>query len=133
MLATVVVAVALAGIRLLPSIDWTAWAIATVSIAGLSLVILPPAMQIILRVKDTAHALFSWIIYVAIAWLCALAIVSLIGPRMRVEFVVALTVICITVGALIGVPLFAVRAAGYRLIIRRHARRDNRSAVSGDS
>jgi hypothetical protein len=128
----VVTSASLAALRLFPqelSRDadfWVSWAIASVAVAGLSAFSLLPAIYFLLRLKEPAAGGLAWFGYTG-AMLFALLIIAAMfsgdGPPGEVMGV-ALFVL-FTFAALLSVPLFKVRALGYRLVFPGDVRQES--------
>jgi hypothetical protein len=126
LLATVVVAVSLTGVRVLQSVVgasraqsessfWIAWITAVVVIAGVSTVSLPPALWFMLRIKDTRTAVRALYGYAVLAATLTLTLASLIASRFVPAGMFALATAVLSFAATLSLPLFIVRGRGYRL------------------
>jgi hypothetical protein len=120
--ATSVVALALALVRLASSDPefyeeaWLGWTIAAPSIAGVSLLSLPPAMYLVLVRRWPFVGLLVWLGIATLVVVIALAVVAVIGgQQLRSEESTLLFFTVCGAGALSWVPLWATLACGYRL------------------
>jgi hypothetical protein len=144
LVGTVVTAVAVAGLRIFPQIwgrgeyfwegYWMAWAIGAGVIALVSLLALLPAITMLLRIRDTAGASLAWLGYVATAGFVTVVAIGLIaraGPPP--EFIVGLICVFTSFALTLGLPLWIVRAHGWRLVMPRDSNRGPRDSGQGTS
>jgi hypothetical protein len=126
-LGTVVTAVTLAALRLVPGLAgfaapresemWIMWAIWGLSIAGASTVALVPATLVSFRMQDGGAAAGVLGGIAVVAWVITLSILGAMGPggSMPGEFVAGIALVYGSFTATLALPLFLVRSRGYRL------------------
>jgi hypothetical protein len=126
-LGTVVTAVTLAALRLVPGLTgfavprepeiWMVWAIWGLSIAGASTVALIPATFVCFRLQDggTAAGMLGGI--AVVAWVITLSILGAMGPGggMPGEVPAGIALVYGSFTATLALPLFIIRSRGYRL------------------
>ena len=119
---TVVTSVSLAALRLMPeefnrgAEFWLDWAIAFVSIMGISAISLLPAMVFLCRMRETAAGATAWFGYTGIMLIVTLVIISsLAGRSLPGEVFAAAAVIFYSFAGALSLPLFIARARGLRL------------------
>jgi hypothetical protein len=123
-LGTVLTAITLGALRLMPRwgepLDgrfWILWALAALSIAGVSAVLLLPALVVCFRMKDagTSFAVLCGIAFVA--WILTITVLGTTGPggAMPGEVLVSVGLVYVAFTASLTVPLLIFRSRGYRL------------------
>lgn len=128
LLGTVVTALAVAALRVYPHLwpgpadyrdnYWIAWAIAAGVIVLISVLALIPALTMLLLIRDTAGATMAWLGYAAAAGFITLVAIGLfarMGPPP--EAVAGLVGVFTSFALTLGLPLWIVRAHGWRLVV----------------
>lgn len=121
--ATLVVAVAVSLVRLASDdpeyydVAWIGWTIAAPSIAGASLLSLPPALYMVLRGERPVAGLFLLWGYATAAIVLLVFGIALFGGRLRGEELFAIAFSIYGFASLVWLLLLAVRSCGYRLAI----------------
>ena len=126
LLGTVVTATAVAALRVYPHLwpgqadyrdsYWIAWAIGAVVL--ISVVALVPALTMLLLIRDTAGGTMAWLGYVAAAGFITLVAIGLMaGMGPPPEAVGGLVCVFTSFALTLGLPLWLVRAHGWRLVV----------------
>jgi hypothetical protein len=141
LVGTVVTAVAVAGVRIFPQIwgpeeqlsdYWLAWAIGAGAVALVSVVALVPALTMLLMIRDTTGATLAWLAYVASAGfvtVVAIGLIAQLGPPP--EVIVGLICVFTSFALTLGLPLWMVRAQGWRLRTGNRSQKSGAGASSG--
>jgi hypothetical protein len=128
LLGTVVTALAVAALRVYPHLwpgqaeyrdsYWIAWAIGAGAVVLISVVALVPALTMLLLIRDTAGGTMAWLGYVAAAGFITLVAIGLVaGMGPPPEAVAGLVCVFTSFALTLGLPLWIVRAHGWRLVV----------------